>query len=105
MKFVPSSGDGRPATFVPDSPATPAPSAQPRDKSYTRKGDRQPHDTPSGCRDQARDSAALAEASPNPNVRAKFVQSAATWAARADMLQRLDDSHAARLALAAAARL
>ncbi|MFN3725657.1 MAG: hypothetical protein ACK4SZ_05055 [Allosphingosinicella sp.] len=102
MKFVPSPGEGRPATFVPDASPSPAPQPQPRDKSYTRKGERQPHDTPTGCRDQARGSAALAEASANPNVRAKYVQSAATWTARADMLQRLDDSHAARLALAAA---
>ena len=104
MKFVPSPGEGAPATFVPD--ATPSPAPRPlRDKSRGRKRERQPHDTPTGCRDQARDSAALAETSTNPNVRAKFAQSAAIWAARADMLQRLDDSHSARLALAAAARL
>ena len=103
MKFVPSPGDGRPATFVPDAAPLPQP-PQPRDRSYIRKGARQPHDTPAGCRDQARDSAVQAEASANPNVRAKFAQSAATWTARADMLQRLDDSHGARLALAAAAQ-
>ena len=101
MKFVPSPGDGRPATFVPDEAPSPQ-RPQPRERIYVRRGARQPHDTPSGCRDQARDSAALAEASANPNVRAKFAQSAATWTARADMLQRLDDSHGARLALAAA---
>jgi hypothetical protein len=101
MKFIQSPGDGSPATFVPDAAAAVA-VRQPRDGSYTRKGSRQPHDTPAGCRDQARDSAAHAETSLNPNVRAKFVQSAATWTARADMLQRLDDSHDARLALAAA---
>ena len=103
MKFVPSPGEGRPATFVPD--ATPSPAPRPlRTKSGGRSRERQPHDTPSGCRDQARESEALAETSVNPNVRAKFAQSAATWSARADMLQRLDDSHSARLALAAAAR-
>lgn len=100
MKFVPSPGDGRPATFVPDATPELAP-RQPRDGSYTRKGSRQPRDTPAGCRDQARESTALAETSANPNVRAKFAQSAATWTARADMLQRLDDSHDARLAVAA----
>ena len=101
MKFVPSQSEGQPATFVPDSTPLPEP-RQPRDGSYARKSARQPHDTPAGCRDQARDSAAQAETSTNPNVRAKFAQSAATWTARADMLQRLDDSHDARLALAAA---
>lgn len=104
MKFVPCPGEGRPATYVPD--ATPSPAPRPlRDKSYSRKRERQPHDTPSGCRDQARDSAALAAISANANVRAKYAQSAAIWAARAEMLQKLDDSHAARLAVAAAARL
>lgn len=101
MKFVQSPGDGRPATFVPYATPALAP-VQERDKSQGRKGPRQPHDTPSGCRDQARESAALGEASLNHNVRAKYAQSAATWSARADMLQRIDDSHDARLALAAA---
>ncbi len=100
MKFVQSPGDGSPATFLPDATPTIA-VRQPRDGSYIRKGLRQPHDTPAGCRDQARESAAQAETSTNPNVQAKFAQSAATWTARADMLQRLDDSHDARLALAA----
>jgi len=101
MKFVPSPGEGRPATFVPD--ATPSPFPVPhREKPRARKRERQPHDTPAGCRDQARESAARAETSTNLNVRAKYAHSAQTWSARADMLQRLDDSHDARLALAAA---
>jgi hypothetical protein len=100
MKSVQSPVDGRAAIFVPGA-AVAAPLAHERDRSSGRKGPRQPHDTASGCRDQARDSAALADASANLNVRAKFSQSAATWMARANMLQRLDDSHDARLALAA----
>ena len=97
MKFVPSPGPGAPATFVSDA-ATEAP-ARPNDPvPYLRKGPKQAHDTAEGCRENARVDAAQAAGMANSNARSKYEHSAASWTARADMLQRIDNSHDARAA-------
>lgn len=101
MKYVPSPGPGMPATFVPD--ATPKPAPEPRDhQPYVRKGPKQPSDTAEGCRENARGDTARAATMSNSNAKQKYEHSAASWTARADLLQRLDDSHEARLAAGAA---
>lgn len=59
---------------------------------------RQPHDTAAGCRIRAEADLLLASAAETDNGRGRFALSAATWATRGDLLQRLEASHAARLA-------
>lgn len=61
---------------------------------------KQPHDTAVGCRAFAQADLARATVTQTERGRAKFEHSAATWQARGDMLQRLDESHEARVAAA-----
>ena len=99
MKFVPSPASGLPATFVPD--ATPP---APREHApYVRKGPKQPHDTIEGCRESARLDSERAATMTGGNARSKYEHSAASWTARADVLQQIDDAHQARLVREAAA--
>lgn len=101
MKFVPSPGHGNPATFVPDP--TPLAPGEPRDHApYIRKGPKQPHDTIEGCRESARLDSERAATITNTNARSKYEHSAASWTARADVLQHIDNTHRARMAREAA---
>jgi hypothetical protein len=59
-------------------------------------------DTAAGCRDFAAADLARASLMDTVNGRRRFETSARSWAGRADMIQRLDDSFAARRALARA---
>lgn len=58
---------------------------------------KQGHNSGEGCRELARGSQAEAEASTVPNLRLRLENSAATWNARADMLERLDRKRNLRL--------
>ena len=99
MKFVPSPASGLPATFVPDA----TPQAPREHAPYVRKGPKQPHDTIEGCRESARLDSERAATMTGANARSKYEHSAASWTARADVLQQIDDSHRARLVREAAA--
>ena len=59
---------------------------------------KQAHDTAAGCHAYAEADLERAGGMDTERGRAKFEHSAATWQARGDMLQRLDASHAARVA-------
>ena len=63
---------------------------------------RQAHDTAEGCHSFAAADLARAGKMDTAQGRAKLEHSAATWAARGDMLQRLTASHEARLRAVAA---
>lgn len=58
---------------------------------------KQGHNSGEGCRELARGSLAEAQASTVPNLRIRLEHSAATWNARADMLERLDRKRSLRL--------
>ena len=58
---------------------------------------KQGHNSGEGCRELARGSLAEAQASTVPNLRTRLEHSAATWNARADMLERLDRKRNLRL--------
>jgi hypothetical protein len=60
-------------------------------------GGRQGHNSGEGCRELARGSLAEAEASVVPNLKLRLENSAATWTARAEMLERLDRKRSRRL--------
>ena len=64
---------------------------------------RQSSNSGPGCRALAQASLAEAQASLVPNLRLRLEHSAATWTARAEMLERLDRSRARRVALESAA--
>jgi predicted RNA polymerase sigma factor len=64
---------------------------------------KQPQDTVAGCRDRAEADLLASVAVVTANERARLETSAASWSARASMLQRLDDNHEARKAKAASA--
>jgi hypothetical protein len=96
MKPIPSLGPGAPATAAPDR----------QDHSpYVRKGPKQSYDSAEGCRENARFDTAHAAGMATSNARSKYEHSAASWTARADLLQRIDDSKDARAAALAAADL
>jgi predicted RNA polymerase sigma factor len=63
---------------------------------------KQPQDTVAGCRDRAEADLLASVVLSTANERRRLETSAASWSARADMLQRLDDTHAARKAQVAA---
>lgn len=63
---------------------------------------KQPQDTVAGCRDRAEADLLASVALSTANERRRLETSAASWSARAEMLQRLDDNHAARKAKVAA---
>jgi hypothetical protein len=58
---------------------------------------RQPHNDSEGCRELARKSLAEAALSVVPNLRLRLEHSAATWTARAEMLERLALQRSRRL--------
>jgi hypothetical protein len=62
------------------------------------RGSKQPQDTVGGCRDRADADLLASVAMATANERRRLETSAASWNARADMLQRLDDTHQARKA-------
>lgn len=66
---------------------------------------KQPQDTVAGCRDRAEADLLASVVLSTANERRRLETSAASWSARAEMLQRLDDNHAARKAKVAAAFL
>ena len=57
---------------------------------------RQPHDTADWCAERAAADRAAAVAAENDNVRQRYELSAASWSARAEMLQRIADNIRAR---------
>ena len=94
MIFVPASEPGIPATFLPDDASAPAHVRA--DPSPPKRANRQAQDTIAGCRESARADLATAAGLEGSNAALKYEHSAASWTARADLLQRLDDSHVAR---------
>jgi len=101
MKFIRSPGPGFPAIFVPSS--TPLLSDPPRDPApYVKQGSKQARDTVDGCRANARFDIAQAANMTSGNARLKYEHSAASWTERAELLQRIDDSHSRRSGAAAA---
>ena len=52
--------------------------------------DRKAEDTAKGCRAHSEHDLVLAEAEANPHMRDRLQSSAAVWAARASLLQRLE---------------
>ena len=60
-------------------------------------GAKQGHNSGEGCRELARGSLAEAAASVVPNLKLRLEHSAATWTARAEMLERLDRQRSRRL--------
>ena len=60
------------------------------------RGFKQPQDTVAGCRSRAEADLLASLVMAIPNERIRLETSAASWTARAEMLQRLDDTHAAR---------
>lgn len=72
-------------------------------KKPSPRGSKQPQDTIGGCRSRAEADALASTDTSTDNARIRLETSAASWAARADMLQRLDDAHEARLAKVARA--
>lgn len=67
-------------------------------KQPQARGFKQPQDTIDGCRDRAEADRLAAAVTSTPNARLRLEISAASWSARADMLQRLDNVHEARKA-------
>lgn len=63
---------------------------------------KQPQDTVAGCRDRAEADQLASVVVATANERVRLETSAASWSARANMLQRLDDNHEARKAQVAA---
>jgi hypothetical protein len=63
---------------------------------------RKREDTSLGCREMAAADHVRADATDTEHMRLRMESSADAWTARADMLQRLERSHDARLAAAAA---
>jgi len=59
---------------------------------------KQPTDTAQGCRDRAAADLLASASMTTNNARLKMETSASCWTARADLLQRLDDSFEARIA-------
>jgi hypothetical protein len=55
-----------------------------------------PHDTPAGCRVRAEADLLASTAMMTPNQRIRLEKSAASWNARAAMLQSIDEDAAAR---------
>ena len=68
-----------------------------QDADTDGNGARQGPNSGEGCRELARGSQAEAEASLVPNLKLRLEHSAATWNARADMLERLDRQRSRRL--------
>lgn len=66
-------------------------------KKSPARASKQPQDTIGGCRSRAEADALASTDTSTDNARIRLETSAASWAARADMLQRLDDAHEARL--------
>ena len=66
---------------------------------------KQPQNTVAGCRGRAEADLLASVARSTANERQRLETSAASWTARADMLQRLDDDHDARKAEIAAANV
>jgi hypothetical protein len=60
------------------------------------RGSKLPQDTIAGCRCRADSDLLASVAMLTANQRLRLETSAASWTARADMLQRLDDTHLAR---------
>jgi predicted RNA polymerase sigma factor len=60
------------------------------------RGSNRVEDTIAGCRNRAEADLLAAVTVATANERIRFETSAASWSARADMLQRLDDNHEAR---------
>jgi len=58
---------------------------------------KQPADTVAGCRDRAAADLLAAAAMSTRNEQLRMEASSASWVARADLLQRMDDSFAARM--------
>ena len=67
------------------------------------QGRKQPQDTAAGCFDRAADDRVRATGMETAIGRAKLEHSAATWTERAELLDRLEKSFAARMAAGAAA--
>jgi hypothetical protein len=67
------------------------------------RSSKQPQDTIAGCRSRAEADLLASVVVSTANERIRLETSAASWNARADMLQRLDDNHAARMAKVARA--
>jgi hypothetical protein len=65
---------------------------------YSRKTPKRPEDTPGGCRAYARANLAEAARVSTRNGRLRLETSAASWAMRADLLDRLDRGFAEKLA-------
>ena len=80
----------------------PAGEAPPPQLTRARSFNKISTDTPDGCRTRATADLASAVLMDTENGRRRLEHSAATWYARADLIQRLDDSFAARQAAAAA---
>ena len=80
----------------------PAGEAPPPQLTRARSFNKMATDTPDGCRTRATADLASAVLMDTENGRRRLEHSAATWYARADLIQRLDDSFAARQAAAAA---
>ncbi len=62
------------------------------------RGSKKPHETIAGCRIRAEADLLASVVMSTANERIRLETSAASWNARADMLQRLDDNHEARKA-------
>lgn len=69
------------------------------------RGAKRVEDTITGCRNRAEADLLAAVTVATANERIRFETSAASWVARADMLQRLDDNHEARKAKLARATM
>jgi hypothetical protein len=63
-----------------------------------------PHDTVAGCRERAEASLASAALTGSANGRRRLESSAASWTSRADLIERIDDSHDAHRAAEDASR-
>lgn len=61
------------------------------------RSSKQPADTVAGCRDRAVADLLAAAAMSTRNEQLRMEASSASWGARADMLQRMDDSFEARM--------
>lgn len=84
-------------TDQPQPETTPSPAGAPR--TVVRKRE----DTSLGCREMAAADRVRAEATDTQHMRLRMESSADAWGTRADMLQRIERSHDARLAATAAA--
>jgi hypothetical protein len=81
------------------------PQAQPSEAvaSPPRAVSRKREDTSLGCREMAAADRVRAEATDTAHMRGRMESSADAWTSRADMLQRLERSHDARIAASDAA--